>query len=1701
LKSRLSINRQWSATTRVVAKISVVMVVIFVNLPFVFAQVTPDTSAPVLKRITLLPDNVYLDSINDSGLEVSLTLVFDDQNAVSTSDFYLQSAATGEQVQFLQVGSWETLGTQRTGVFSANLTSVSSAGVWHLNSLIASDSVNNASTQYDTLEKLLLARLSPFISVASSSTNLIFDSLIEANPTFSQTAASQTSYLDITLQDTVEYDVWFVPYATTSFTNIAFSGGISIAQACSITANFAKCTVTSSNNNSAILAQVDTLANNLNTFGYSVFVQPNALGTEAQWRTNYIEFPPLDFDNDGIPNEQDLDDDNDSVVDTLDLFPLDASETADFDGDGVGNNADLDDDNDDVPDELDAFPFDPSENNDNDFDGQGDVADNDDDNDLVIDTLDAFPFDPSESLDTDGDGIGNNADIDDDNDGGTDDNDAFPLDPTETIDSDGDGIGNNADTDDDNDGVLDVDDAFIRDPTESIDTDEDGIGNNADDDDDNDGILDVDDLFPLDAGDFRDNDLDGIGDNADDDDDNDGIPDIDDAFPFNSSESRDNDGDGIGNNADPDDDNDGLDDFQDEFPFDASEVADFDGDRIGNNADTDDDNDGVLDIVDAFPFAVTEWLDTDNDGIGNNADLDNDNDGVDDQFDAFDNDPLETIDTDADGIGNNNDSDDDNDAVPDIQDAFPLDATESLDTDSDGIGNNEDSDDDGDRVPDISDLFPLDPRESLDNDLDGVGNNTDTDDDNDGVLDIDDIFPFDASETLDNDADGVGNNADTDDDNDGFDDIDDLFPFDQTEWADNDLDGQGDNRDTDDDNDGVLDNEDAFDFDATETIDTDVDGIGNNADTDDDNDGVLDEVDAFPLAVAESLDSDGDGIGNNADTDDDNDGIVDIDDSQPLNPTIGDEQAPTIDNISDLMIEATGMLTPVELIEPRVRDNNLNPASLSNDYQDALPLGEHIVTWTAVDFAGNISTLEQIITVLDTTAPEFGSVAFIDIVSRGIFTDVSQDIIDIASDLVDGVINPTVLSQNKLKAGRQSVILQAQDGSGNTSTKEYFVNILPAFTAKSTGLTAPGNTLSIILVLSGKAPAYPVSVEYTIAGPVTSETSGVFEIAQGQQGELNISVAPTARLGEQIRLNFANPQNAVVGRLSQIVIDVSNANRAPVTDIKLMQNNNVVSVAYQDQGNVTLVANINDLNLDDDHQVIWQITPARNVNQAIAIIDSDSDSDIATFVFEPALLAVGQYIAKAEIAERNTAQLYTSEVEFAFTIGTAMPILSALIDSDFDGLPDQLEGLTDSDLDGVADYLDNDSNTSSLPTGASQQPLTTLAGYRLTLGDIVKYSGVESAANATVSAFDIQNYGLSIQYPNVQVDDPHFDAIQEITNFNIENLYEIGESVPVVIPLNSGTVIPADAVYRKFNSRDGWFTFVENAHNAILTAPFDNDGNCPQSDSGLYINGLSAGDTCITLIIQDGGPNDGDLKANGIIKDPGVLSARLPNRSPLINVAQQITVFEGENVRVDASLTTDAEGDNLIFTWTQVGGLRIELGENISPLLSFDTPEVSRNESLLFRLDVYDGRDTSSVPVRVNIQNRNTPPTVVLEAHNNAVDEMQQIVLNANVNDDDGDLLTYEWRQLSGPAVLLSGQNTQSVVVTMPQVDANQAVSIAIFVSDSEKQVSAVTTINIVNTPITASLSAEANSGGGAMSLYILLMGFLIALTRKRPAT
>ncbi len=639
------------------------------------------------------------------------------------------------------------------------------------------------------------------------------------------------------------------------------------------------------------------------------------------------------------------DQDGDAICDPGDNCPTSSNGgQADFDDDGLGNPCDSDDDNDGVNDGPDTHQFNPNlcgdsdgdgcedcisgssdpanDGLDTDSDGLCDSGDSDDDGDGVDDGSDSAPLDPNvcrdldadgcddctsgtddvanDGLDTDSDGDCNAGDDDDDNDGVNDGPDSAPLDPNVCRDADGDTC------DDCTSGTDDV-------ANDGLDTDSDGDCNAGDDDDDNDGVNDGSDSAPLDSNVCRDLDADGCDDcaNGSDDPSNDGL---------------DTDGDGACNVGDPDDDNDGVDDGGDIAPLDPNSCRDADGDTCD-------------DCTGGSDNPADDGLDTEGDGLCDAGDPDDDNDGVEDGSDSAplnpnvcrdldgdtcddcssgtDNPANDGLDTEGDGLCDAGDDDDDNDGVEDGLDSAPLNpnvcrdadadtcddcssgtdntANDGLDTEGDGLCDAGDPDDDNDGVNDGQDNAPFDPNVCRDLDADSCDDCTNGSDDpsNDG---------------LDTDSDGACDAGDPDDDNDGVADGLDSAPLDPNVCRDAD-------GDTCDDCSSGTDNT------AADGTDTDSDGLCDAGDVDDDNDGVNDGLDSAPLnpnvcrdadgdtcddcssgtdnTAADGIDFDSDGLCDLGDPDDDNDGVNDGLDSAPLDPNVcRDADGDTCDDCS-----------------------------------------------------------------------------------------------------------------------------------------------------------------------------------------------------------------------------------------------------------------------------------------------------------------------------------------------------------------------------------------------------------------------------------------------------------------------------------------------------------------------------------------------------------------------------------------------------------------------------------------------------------------------------------------------------------------------------------------------------------------------------------------------------------------------------------
>ena len=750
------------------------------------------------------------------------------------------------------------------------------------------------------------------------------------------------------------------------------------------------------------------------------------------------------------------------------------------------------------------------------------------------------------------------------------------------------------------------------------------------------------------------------------------------------------------------------------------------------------------------------------------------------------------------------------------------------------------------------------------------------------------------------------------------------------------------------------------------TIDSDGDGLVNGVDDDDDNDGVLDVDDAFPIDASESIDTDGDGIGNNADTDDDNDGIYDEDDSAPLDASVGDEQAPVFALLDDLVIEAMGNTTELSAHFPEVTDNNYHMPVVEVSSNE-LTLGEHVVTWTTTDYAGNQSTVEQSITIVDTTPPLVAVADDINIKAQGHYSAINYSDINLkAFDLVDGDIQVEVNFDNKYLSGRHHVEITATDYSGNRSSESLTVNISPELSIAAEMQVEALGRYAITAHLSGVAVQYPVPLCVYLRrdGNIIS-TDCTASIESGRQATHWFVLRDVMELSvnSELLLEYEVGEYAYIGDNGVTKLTIIEHNSAPRLNIVMRQNNEPVSIIDPTKGNVTLVAQIDDVNSADEHEVTWHIDERIENNSTPVYGIYDNEPSVS---FYPESLVDGQYVINVRVAENNTAEALHVNREISLSVSHAAELTDN--DSDNDGVSDKDEGLKDSDGDGISDYLDNNINTTQLPVSHSFDVMRIAAGNKLSLGSYVQavFKTASQSVNLTVEELstvinDITNAA-----------DVDFEAITPPYNFTVREM-QTAERLPmtIVMPLPSNLKLPNESFYRVFNKALGWKGYVENANNRLSSAPADELGNCPKINSILYLAGLNAGDNCLQLVITDGDSNDADGLNNGVVDFLGAIAiaTEISNYAPNIAIDNHDNSYDENSQVAITAQASDADGDNLTYQWTQISGPNISLTNANSAQVSFTLAQVSKDEVIELQVSVSDGQLSASAQTSFTVKN------------------------------------------------------------------------------------------------------------------------------------
>ena len=633
---------------------------------------------------------------------------------------------------------------------------------------------------------------------------------------------------------------------------------------------------------------------------------------------------------------------------------------------------------------------------------------------------------------------------------------------------------------------------------------------------------------------------------------------------------------------------------------------------------------------------------------------------------------------------------------------------------------------------------------------------------------------------------------------------------------------------TDTDVDGVEDIIDSFPLDASETLDGDNDMVGNNTDN------------CPSVANVSQADFDSDSLGDACDQDEDNDGVVSADDAFRFNANYS------------LDVDNDGMPDAFENQYGFDVNNSLDRTTDSDG--DGVTNIDEFLAGTNPRVNPNPG-LPQLVIPDD-----------IEVVSTGRMTAVDIGV----ATAIDGsqtVLQPVASFTGPFGAGRHEIVWSATDALGNQSKAVQVIKILPLVNLTPSSLIAEGGRVEISAVMSGDAADYPVGIPYEISGSAENTvdyqiegTHRVITIEQGRAASFSIEIKVDEDLenDETIEVEIFQPTNAVLGSVTRRTISIIDGNLPPQISVVVEQGDNLGRVIAADRGEVTITAEVSDPNPEDTHSFDWQIES----QQAAAVVSETTQDHKKILVIDPSELKTGIFSIAAKATD-SAEVVSTTEVKTDFRLMEAAPVLSSDLDSDGDGVSDADEGYDDSDNDGIVDYMDNIVEPNLAPVGEdSSVVLQAPVGTQIILGEMAFSSAKNSVM---VSKEQVVNVITKLNN-SLGIIDRDYSYPYGLYDFVVSG--EIpGNSYYLVLPLEAPFV--EGQVFRKYmGPQIGWQNFVENANNSLFSAVAI-EGACPEPGSNLFVNGLQAGHTCIQLYIEDGGPNDVDGIANGIVTDPG----------------------------------------------------------------------------------------------------------------------------------------------------------------------------------------------------------------------------------------
>ncbi|MBA6293663.1 tandem-95 repeat protein [Colwellia sp. MB3u-70] len=694
----------------------------------------------------------------------------------------------------------------------------------------------------------------------------------------------------------------------------------------------------------------------------------------------------------------------------------------------------------------------------------------------------------------------------------------------------------------------------------------------------------------------------------------------------------------------------------------------------------------------------------------------------------------------------------------------------------------------------------------------------------------------------------------------------------------------------------------------------------------------------------------------------------------------------------------------------------------------------------------------------------------VEVNATGLFTKIDLGV----ATAVDALGNPLSVSLvdgiTFFKPGNNIAYWQAIDNAGNQTIAEQKVVVHPLISIAKDQVVAEGSTVTVRVLLNGMAPQYPLDIPFSVSGSALADTDytlaqGNLVITSGTQAELVFAVLSDDEVETDETVIVSLNSNFNLGAKNSSTIRISEANIAPSINLLVRQNDENRFTVSQVDGLVRIQAQVSDPNPNDQLTNVWA------ADQAFV----NTSSDALIFEFDPSALSEGVY--KVTLTTTDTGLLSDSQTVYINLVNSLASLTA--IDTDGDLIPDNEEGYADTDGDGIPDYLDAISECNVVPSQSMTQDSFLLEGEP---GVCLRKGSVSIAS---------ESGGLLIDNGQAENDltvDEDVTISGDIVDFIAYGLPEKGQNYRLVNP--QSRPIPQNAIYRKYSQANGWFNFVEDDQNQLSSTKGER-GYCPSPGDIRWSAGLTAGDWCVQLQIEDGGPNDDDGQANGAIVDPGGVA--VVNQGNQLPVANNDTVALPWNMSITVDvLNNDTDADNDMLEVSSASASFGEVIVNNDNTITY-TPNLNYAGNDTINYGITDGQGGSdSAQVMVTVKPNRAP---VAQNDEITIDGSTTVDINvlSNDSDIDGDTLSIELATAQSGQVAVNNNR-----LTYTAGDFIGEDIIIYTINDGQgSQANGILTVTVTGPK---AVKVNNTSSGGGSGIWSLLTLFA-ALLMRRQAT